>query len=89
MVMEELLQQLSIEDTGEIKGGVYTIDIENYDEFSAMYNKFEQSEVITKDSDESYFNMDEAHIVYVADNYILNLNGDLNADEYQLIIEEI
>ena len=87
--MEELLQQLSIEDTGEIKGGVYTIDIENYDEFSAMYNKFEQSEVITKDSDESYFNMDEAHIVYVADNYILNLNGDLNADEYQLIIEEI
>lgn len=87
--MEELLQQLSIEDTGEIKGGVYTIDIDNYDEFSAMYNKFEQSEVITKDSNESTFNMDEAHVVYLSDNYILNLNGDLNDDIYKLTIKEI
>ena len=87
--MEELLQQLSIEDTGEIKGGVYTIDIDNYDEFSAMYNKFEQSEVITKDSDESSFNMDEAHVVYLSDEYEINLNGDLNDDIYKLTIQEI
>lgn len=87
--MEELLQQLSIEDTGEIKGGVYTIDIENYDEFSAMYNKFEQSEVITKDSNESTFNMDEAHVVYLSDDYEINLNGDLNSDVYVLTIKEI
>ncbi len=87
--MEELLKQLSIEDVGEIKGGVYTIDIDSYDEFSIIYNKLEQSEVITKDSDESSFNMDEAHIVYLADEYVLNLNGDLNSDEYQLMIEEL
>ena len=87
--MEELLKQLSIEDVGEIKGGVYTIDINSYDEFSIIYNKLEQSEVITKDSDESSFNMDEAHIVYLADEYVLNLNGDLNSDEYQLMIEEL
>lgn len=87
--MEELLKQLSIEDVGEIKGGVYTINIDSYDEFSIIYNKLEQSEVITKDSDESSFNMDEAHIVYLADEYVLNLNGDLNSDEYQLMIEEL
>lgn len=87
--MEELLKQLSIEDTGEIKGGIYTIDINSYDEFSAIYNKLEQSEVITKDSDGSYFNMDEAHIVYLADNYELNLNGDLDDDVYVLTIKEI
>ena len=87
--MEELLKQLSIEDTGEIKGGVYTIDINSYDEFSAIYNKLEQSEVITKNSDESYFNMDEAHIVYTTDKFVVNLNGDLTADEYQIIIEEL
>jgi hypothetical protein len=87
--MEELLKQLSIEDTGEIKGGVYTIDINSYDEFSAIYNKLEQSEVITKDSNESSFNMDEAHIVYLSDNYELNLNGDLDDDVYVLTIKEI
>jgi hypothetical protein len=87
--MEELLKQLSIEDIGEIKGGVYTIDINSYDEFSAIYNKLEQSEVITKDSNESSFNMDEAHIVYLSDNYELNLNGDLDDDVYVLTIKEI
>ena len=87
--MEELLKQLSIEDVGEIEGGVYTIDINSYDEFSAIYNKLEQSEVITKDSDESSFNMDEAHVVYLSDEYEINLNGDLNNDVYKLTIEEL
>lgn len=87
--MEELLNKLSITPSGEYIEDNYTISIESYDEFSAIYNKLEQSELLTKDSDESSFNMDEAHIVYVADNYILNLNGDLNADEYQMIIEEL
>lgn len=87
--MEQLLKDLLISSTGKYVNDNYVIDIDSYDEFSSIYNKLEQSEIIKKDSDESYFNMDEAHIVYVADNYILNLNGDLNADEYQMIIEEL
>lgn len=87
--MEELLNQLSIAPTGEYIEDNYTISMESYDEFSAIYNKLEQSEILTKDSDESFFNMDEAHVVYVGEKYILNLNGDLDADEYQLLIEEI
>ena len=87
--MQELLKQLSIEDSGKMVGDVYTIDLDNYDEFSALYNKLEQSEVITKDSDNSTFNMDEAHIIYLSDKYELNLNGDLDDDVYALIITEI
>lgn len=87
--MEQLLKDLSISSQGKYINNVYTIDINSYDEFSAIYNKLEQSEIVTKDSDESHFNMDEAHIVYLTDEYVLNLNGDLNSDEYQLMIEEI
>ncbi len=87
--MEELLKQLSITPTGEYIEDNYTISMESYDDFSAIYNKLEQSEILTKDSDESSFNMDEAHVVYLSEKYILNLNGDLNDDEYQLIIKEI
>ena len=87
--MEELLKQLSIENTGSMQGGVYTIRIDTYDEFSALYNKLEQSEVIQKDSDQSTFNMDEAHVVYLSDECELNLDGDLTDDVYALIITDI
>lgn len=87
--MEQLLKDLSISSTGKYVNDNYVIDIESYDEFSSIYNKLEQSEIIKKDSDESYFNMDEAHIVYITDKFVVNLNGDLTADEYQMIIEEL
>lgn len=87
--MQELLKQLSIEDSGKMVGDVYTINLDNYDEFSALYNKLEQSEIIRKDSDQSTFNMDEAHVVYLSDEYELNLDGDLTDDVYALIITDI
>lgn len=87
--MEELLKELNINARGEFKGDVYTIELSSYDEFSMIYNKLEQNDSIKKDSDESYFNMDEAHVTYLADDYDINLNGDLNSDVYVLTIEEV
>lgn len=87
--MEELLRKLNLNLRGEIEGGIYTITISSYDEFSSLYNKLEQSEDISKDSNESYFNMDEAHVIYLADEYDLILNADLSSDIYKLTIEEV
>ena len=86
--MEELLKKLNISKEGKYVGDVYTISMESYDEFSAIYNILEQSDDITKDSDESAFNMDEAHVVYNTDDYEINLNGDLIDDVYKLQIKE-
>ena len=49
----------------------------------------EQSEEISKNSDESYFNMDDAHVIYMSDKYDVILNGDLSSDIYLLTIEEV
>lgn len=87
--MEELLRKLNINKRGELKGNIYTITIDSYDEFSMIYNKLEQSEEISKNSDESYFNMDDAHIIYMSDKYDVILNGDLSSDIYILTIEEV
>lgn len=86
--MEELLQKLHIKDTGTYIEDTYTLDIETYDDFAFMYNKLEQSDMLIKISDESYFNMDEAHVVYEYEEYTLTLNGDLNDDVYKLLIKE-
>ena len=87
--MEELLKKIGITKPGKMTGGLYSIDIESYDEFSAIYNQLEQSNELIKDSDESYFNMDDAHVIYYTDNYQINLNGDLQADVYDLSVEKI
>ncbi len=87
--MNEFLKQLSITTTGNYVEDKYTIEINNFNEFSLIYNKLEQSELITKDSDESFFNMDEAHVVYLSDEYEILLLGDLNNDVYKLIVEEL
>ena len=86
--MEEFLKELHINSVGKFIENKYVIEINTYDEFSALYNKLEQSEKITKDSDESSFNMDNAHVVYFADDYEIILNGDLSNDVYQLSISE-
>lgn len=87
--MEELLRKLNINKRGELKGNIYTITIDSYDEFSMIYNKLEQSEDISKNSSESYFNMDDAHVIYMSDKYDVILNGDLSSDIYILTIEEV
>ena len=87
--MEELLRKLNINKRGELKGNIYTITIDSYDEFSMIYNKLEQSEDISKNSGESYFNMDDAHVIYMSDKYDVILNGDLSSDIYMLTIEEV
>lgn len=87
--MENFLKELQINLTGTIIEDKYVVNIDTYDEFSALYNKLEQSEKITKDSDESHFNMDDAHVVYYSDKYEIILNGDLSEDVYQLSVEEL
>ena len=87
--MEELLRKLNINKRGELKGNIYTITIDSYDEFSMIYNKLEQSEEISKNSNVSYFNMDDAHVIYMGDEYDVILNGDLSSDIYVLTIEEV
>lgn len=87
--MEEFLRELHINAPGKMLDNSLVVDINSYDEFSALYNKLEQSEKLSKDSDESYFNMDNAHVIYLSDNYELILNGDLSNDVYQLSIQEL
>lgn len=86
--MENFLKELHINSTGKYVADKYVIDIDNFDSFSALYNKLEQSEKVNKDSDESFFNMDEAHVVYYSEEFTLILNGDLSNDEYQLSVQE-
>ena len=86
--MDKILKELGINAEGKWRGDIYTVPIETYDEFSILYNKLEQSDLLQKDS-ESKFNIDTAWVNYTYDDYKVTLNGDLNADVYELSIKEI
>lgn len=89
--MEELIKELSINKPGEYEDDAYVVPLESYDEMSVVYNQLEQADSILKNSDESYFNMDEAHVVYISkkDDYMVYLDGDLKDDIYTLVVKEV
>ena len=87
--MDKLLKSLGITKQGVLQDNLYTIPIDTYDEFSYIYNKLEQSLELIKDSDNSHFSSGDIIVEYYSDNYILNLQGDLDLDKYELIVQEL
>lgn len=85
-MIEDILQQLNIKETGEQNGNAYIINISTYDMFSGFYNKLEKSLEITKDSNESYMSESKVSIIYYGDDYTINLRGDFDKDIYELKI---
>ena len=84
-----LLKDLRIDDTGgEIIDNYYVITIPDYNEFNRVYNKLEKSLKITKDSNESFLNEQEAHIQYESDDLLIELIAILDEDNYTLNITE-
>lgn len=84
--MEELLKKLNIELDKASDSDTYIIT--NYDEFSYIYNELDKSDLVSRDSDESFFNLDEAHVVFYNEDYDIIMDADLNEDIYSLKITE-
>lgn len=84
--MEELLKKLNIELDKASDSDTYIIN--NYDEFSYIYNELDKSDLVSRDSDESFFNLDEAHVVFYNSDYDIIMDADLNEDIYGLKITE-
>lgn len=84
--MEEILRLLNIDSTGDLTDNKYTENIDSYNEFTDYYNAFESSLDIGRDSNESYMDEDDIYILFVGDNFKVELTGSLEKDNYKLEI---
>ena len=86
--MEELLKILRItEPPIESENGVYVIDLADSDEFSKMYSRLNRCGIVDE-VDEASQNTLNPSIQFANDDFNITLNGDLETEEYKLIIKE-
>lgn len=86
--MENLIKKLNLEDMLEEDDKGYHYEFDDYDTFTTMYNKLENTRSITKNSPQSYLNENEGHVEFDGEDFTVYLDGDFNIDDYKIIIIE-
>lgn len=90
--VKELLRKdlyLFNKDIEHTDDGYYVVQLENYEEFNSTYLALEHNKDIERDSEHSFTHIDETHIQYEKEGFIIELIGLLDDDEYSLnIIKE-
>ena len=59
--------------------------INDYDEFTDIYNKLESSQMyVTKNSPQSYLTEDKSHVEFDGDGFIIYLDANFEKDTYSI-----
>lgn len=85
-MIEEFLKELNIENQdGEDN---IVVELEGSDDYSRFYTKLEHSELVDLDEEASAMDHDNSVMVYVGDDFVAKLYGNLERDIYRLVIEK-
>lgn len=83
--MEKLIKKLGLPLQLDMEDN-YSTEFEDYDTFTDIYNKLEKTNLITKNSPQSFLNEEKCHVEFDGDGFYLYLDGDFNIDKYTLKI---
>lgn len=86
--MTEFLKKLGIRGEPEKSNGVYTVSIEDSNEFARIYSKLDRSDEVDEIIESSQITPDTISVQYTNDEYTLTLLGDLVGDSYSLTVRE-
>ena len=89
MTAEELLKEIGITKEGSYIDNIYTIELDDSDEFAKMYTLCDNSELVDNDDEFSSLNSDSIMFVYVGDEYEIKVSGDFVSDEYKLEVRKL
>lgn len=91
MSFEQLLKKLNIDKTGSYDGkNSYVVDLDSDDEWGKIFTKLDSNEDLDELEANGFTNEHSSQTVYqYEDQFMITLSGDLDADKYELIINEI
>ena len=91
MSIEELLNKLNMNLTGNQSKNSYIIDIPNSDEYGRIYSKLDKSDIVEEYEENQMITEQGSSLMYevIDEDYIINLIADFDSDRYQLIINNI
>lgn len=88
--MKEFLAKLGITEEGQTtQAGNYVIDIQDSDQYNKIFGKLDSSDLLEENTDSSVINVNVTNILYLSDDYALNLIADFKADTYRLVVTEL
>lgn len=88
--MKELLSKIGITEAGYFsKEKNYVIDFESSDQFNKAFSKLDKSDLVDENEDSSVVNLNVTNVMYISDDYSLNLIADFSADTYKLVVTEL
>ena len=85
----KLLENVGVDpDSCEEIDGYKIFDLYDYDNFNEVYNNLERMLDVEKDSDNSSLDIENAHIVYIYKDMLVELVAIFDDDNYSLNIFE-
>lgn len=88
--MKEFLKKIGITEDGQsTQDGNYVIDLDDSNHYNSVFSKLDKSDLIEENEDSSVVNVDVTNILYIGDNYALNLIADFKQDTYKLVVTEL
>ena len=88
--MQDLLNKIGITQPGYYSDkNTYIIDLENADQYSKVFSKLDRSKEVKELQSSSISNASISNVMYVNDDYNLNLIADFNNNVYKLVIYEL
>ena len=88
--MKDFLKSIGITQTGYFNNDKnYIIDIESSDEFNKIFSKLNNSDELEENEDSSVINLNVSNILYLSEEYSLNLIADFNQDIYKLVVTDL
>ena len=87
--LEDILEELDIEDIGELKNNAYKIVLKNSDEYAYYYTLLDHNENLDLVDTSSVSTENVNVITYEGYDYKVSLNANFNDNYYNLIIEDL
>lgn len=85
--MKEFLKQIGITEEGqETTEGNYVVDLENSNHFNKIFSKLDKCDLVEENEDSSVVNVNITNILYIGEEYAINLVADFNQDAYKLVV---
>ena len=88
--MKDFLKSIGITQTGYFNNDKnYIIDIESSDEFNRIFSKLNNNDALEENEDSSVVNLNVSNILYLSEEYSLNLIADFNQNIYKLVVTDL
>lgn len=88
--MKELLNKIGITEAGYFsENGNYIIDFSDSDAFSNANAKLDNSNLVEENVDSSVVTDMVSNIMYISDDFSLNLIANFDTDEYKLVVSNL